>query len=236
MPSIPASRSARATTLAPRSWPSRPGFAIRTRIFFAIRPASIEERLLPHPEDLPHHVADLAKRRFRSDRVEDERHRVRVPLAGLAQGVQRPLVFLRVPFLPNSLEAPQLPLERLLRHPEWLDLGLLVDDEVVHPHDDPLLVLDLPLVPVCGVRDLLLEEPLPDRRDHPAERLDAVEVVVRLLLHPVREALEIVRATERVHRIRDAALVGEDLLGPEGDADGLFVRHLVRLVVRIRVE
>src|SRR2546430_14795651 len=31
MTSIPASRSAAATTLAPRSWPSSPGFATRTR-------------------------------------------------------------------------------------------------------------------------------------------------------------------------------------------------------------
>src|SRR4029453_11369887 len=32
MTSIPASRSARAMTLAPRSWPSNPGLAIRTRM------------------------------------------------------------------------------------------------------------------------------------------------------------------------------------------------------------
>src|SRR4051794_34878963 len=32
MTSIPASRSARATTFAPRSWPSRPGFATTTRM------------------------------------------------------------------------------------------------------------------------------------------------------------------------------------------------------------
>jgi len=31
MTSIPASRSARATTFAPRSWPSSPGFAMMTR-------------------------------------------------------------------------------------------------------------------------------------------------------------------------------------------------------------
>ena len=37
MTSMPASRSARAITFAPRSCPSRPGFAITTRIFFAIR-------------------------------------------------------------------------------------------------------------------------------------------------------------------------------------------------------
>src|SRR5213079_1617865 len=33
MTSMPASRRARAITLAPRSWPSRPGLATRTRIF-----------------------------------------------------------------------------------------------------------------------------------------------------------------------------------------------------------
>src|SRR6476661_1541316 len=32
MTSMPASRRAAATTLAPRSWPSRPGFATRTRM------------------------------------------------------------------------------------------------------------------------------------------------------------------------------------------------------------
>src|SRR5712692_5960562 len=36
MTSMPASRSARAMIFAPRSWPSRPGFAISTRIFFCI--------------------------------------------------------------------------------------------------------------------------------------------------------------------------------------------------------
>src|SRR5271157_264580 len=35
MTSMPASRRARAMILAPRSWPSRPGLAIRTRIFFS---------------------------------------------------------------------------------------------------------------------------------------------------------------------------------------------------------
>src|SRR5476649_502670 len=35
MTSMPASRSARAMILAPRSWPSRPGLATTTRIFFS---------------------------------------------------------------------------------------------------------------------------------------------------------------------------------------------------------
>src|ERR1044072_9404811 len=36
MTSIPASRSARAMILAPRSWPSRPGLATTTRIVLAV--------------------------------------------------------------------------------------------------------------------------------------------------------------------------------------------------------
>src|SRR5215467_7786050 len=36
MTSMPASRSARAITLAPRSWPSRPGLATRTRILASV--------------------------------------------------------------------------------------------------------------------------------------------------------------------------------------------------------
>ncbi len=35
MTSMPASRSARAMIFAPRSWPSRPGLATTTRIFFS---------------------------------------------------------------------------------------------------------------------------------------------------------------------------------------------------------
>src|SRR6476619_6691492 len=43
---MPLSRSARVSTFAPRSWPSRPTFAIRTRIGrFSIAPASIRHGL-----------------------------------------------------------------------------------------------------------------------------------------------------------------------------------------------
>src|SRR3954463_6239193 len=40
MTSIPASRNARAMIFAPRSWPSRPGFAMTTLIFRATVPQS----------------------------------------------------------------------------------------------------------------------------------------------------------------------------------------------------
>src|SRR6267143_1905059 len=236
MTSMPASRNARATTLAPRSWPSSPGFAIRTRIFFAIGITSVEERLLPYPEGLSHDVADLAKGRLGAYRLEDQRHRVVLGLAGLAKAVESLRVLSRVPCPSEFPEPIHLGLEGGFRDLERLHIGLLIDDEVVHPDDDPLFVLDFPLVAVRRIRDLLLEESLADCGDHPSEFLDAVEVAVRLLLEFVCESLEEVRAPERVDRVRDAALVGKDLLRAQGDPRGRLIRDLIGLVVGVRME
>src|SRR5512136_2526536 len=105
MTSMPASRNARAMTLTPRSCPSKPGFAMSTRIFFAIPITSVKEGLLPHSEDLTHHAAHLAQGGPRADRVQDERHRVRVlVLAGLAERVEGALPF---PLVPARADAPQ---------------------------------------------------------------------------------------------------------------------------------
>src|ERR1700692_3365153 len=95
MTSMPASRSARAMILAPRSWPSRPGLAMRTRIFrcgMAGREYSKcawrssvtrgEEVLLGDgdlfvgPEDGAQGIADLAEGGIGFDRVVEVRHQV----------------------------------------------------------------------------------------------------------------------------------------------------------------
>src|SRR4051794_28006849 len=83
---MPASRSARATTFAPRSWPSRPGFAITTLIGVScIRLLSSENArrrvLAPY---LTQHVADLPHARPRANSLLDERHEVRVERRGVA--------------------------------------------------------------------------------------------------------------------------------------------------------
>src|SRR5512136_114609 len=165
MTSIPASRRARAITLAPRSWPSRPGLAMSTRIFLGNVDTSVEEGLLPDAEGLTHDAAHLAEGRTGPHRVDDEGHRVRVALAPLAQRVQGALPLLPVPRSADPPEALELGLQGRFGHPQRLELGLLVHGEVVHAHDRPHLVLDFALVTVRGVRDLLLEVPLPDRRD-----------------------------------------------------------------------
>src|SRR3989441_8651669 len=135
-------------------------------------------------------------------------------------------MLLRVPRPTKLPEAGQLRLERGLRHSERLHFRLLVDDIVVHPDDRAILVLDLALKSIRGVRNLLLEEPFTDRRNHAAQVSDAVEVSIRVFLEFAREGFEEVRAAERVRRVRDATLVGEDLLSPQGDPRGFLVRYL----------
>src|SRR5919205_427048 len=80
MTSMPASRSARAMILAPRSCPSRPGFATTTRIFPAIapEPTSEDRRLAPRAPDLAQRVAHLAHRHVGTRAGEDRLHEVAV--------------------------------------------------------------------------------------------------------------------------------------------------------------
>src|SRR5438876_8121720 len=209
---------------------------MRTRIFFAIGITSVEEGFLPDAEGLPHHIDDFAQGRLRPHRVEDEGHRVRVAFATLAELVEGPRVLLDVSRPPDAPETFHLGLQGRLAHSKRFEFRLLVDDEVVHADNHPLLVLDLPLIPICGVGDLLLEEPFPDRGDHAAELLNPIEVSVGLILQLVREGFEEVGPAERIDRVRDAALVGEDLLGSERDAGRGLGRHLIGLVVRVRME
>src|SRR5450756_594382 len=76
MTSIPASMKALARTLAPRSCPSRPGFATRTLIFSSMV-SSLERRIRPIlAEHGAQHVADFTKSRVRVDGVDDCRHQV----------------------------------------------------------------------------------------------------------------------------------------------------------------
>src|SRR5206468_5160554 len=84
---------------------------------------------------------------------------------------------------------------------------VLVDLVVVDGDDDALLGLDLGLVAERRFRDLALEEVVADRGDHAAELVDPAEVVVRLLLEPVGQILEVVAAAERVDRPSDPGLV-----------------------------
>src|SRR5450830_804979 len=76
MTSMPASMKALARTLAPRSCPSRPGFATRTLIFSSMV-SSLERRVRPMlAEHGAQHVADFPEGRIGVDRVDDRWHQV----------------------------------------------------------------------------------------------------------------------------------------------------------------
>src|SRR6267142_4776750 len=94
---MPASRSARAITFAPRSCPSSPGFAISTRIFFVMRlSASIRSRncyFLGCAKSVSHGVTDLPERRVRFHRIENKWHQVIFALGSGAQSRKLPRHF-----------------------------------------------------------------------------------------------------------------------------------------------
>src|SRR5581483_7895485 len=97
MTSTPASRSARATTLTPRSWPSSPALAIRMRIGLIIVATSREDpisdgldkhRLPPGAVHGLHGFADLAYGCVRPHRLEYEWHCVLLTNSRIAQRLQ----------------------------------------------------------------------------------------------------------------------------------------------------
>src|SRR5439155_19630324 len=95
---------------------------------------------------------------------------------------------------------------------ESRDRRLLARRVLIDPDDDLLPLLDLLLEVKGGFRDLALGKAPVDRLDHPAHLLDLPEVAVEASLHALRERLEVVRARERVDRVRDPGLVRDDLL------------------------
>src|SRR3712207_9687 len=129
MTSMPASRSARAITFAPRSWPSSPGFATRTRIFLSLM---LEGRLLVESVNVAERVADFAERRVGADGLDGRGHGVVVVARGLFKFFER--------VRDGAVVAPRL------RALEAFDLAvphLLVDDE---DGDCPLFLLHRVLV------------------------------------------------------------------------------------------
>src|ERR687892_2814770 len=118
---MPASRSARAITLAPRSCPSRPVLAMTTlicdtfclqapgfrrwlglggsnyRLFYVLAP------------DIAQRIAHLTNRRIGPDGLEQRFHGVGVAGSGHAQRIERPFHLPGIAAPPHLLEAGQLP-------------------------------------------------------------------------------------------------------------------------------
>src|ERR1051325_11492538 len=107
MTSMPASRSTQAMTLEPRSWPSRPTLATRTRILrsgaaVATADLPVDGRLTVLPVNALKHVAHLSQGHVVLGGLQEARHEVLGPLRGGPDRLQRR------PDLPHVA----LPLER----------------------------------------------------------------------------------------------------------------------------
>ena len=112
----------------------------------------------------------------------------------------------------------------------------LVVAEAVDADDDLLARLDRPLDAVGRLLDLALLEAAVDGGERAAHRVDLVEVGPGRRLELVGQALDVVRAGERIGRLGHAGLVGQDLLGPQGQPGGLLGRQGERLVARVGVQ
>src|SRR3954453_9154723 len=143
MTSIPASRNARAITFAPRSCPSRPGFATTTLIFPAIGRILEDRRLAPDAPHIAEGVAHLAHRDVGAGAGDDRLHQVRVTRGGAFELRERRLDRTGVPPRADALHPLDLLLLERRVDAEDLELRLIVELVSVDADDHALLLLDL---------------------------------------------------------------------------------------------
>src|SRR5260370_4078357 len=210
MTSIPASRNARAITLAPRSCPSSPGLATNTRIGLFIQ--SDRARLRIGAEHIPQRFTDVTERGVSADSVQNVRHAVLRTLGRAPQGIQRSGYAPLIPSRPQRRQLAYLALMRRLIDLKDLDGFLAIRLERIDTYDNLITSFNLPLVAVAGVGDFALWESTLDRRDHAAHFVDPADVIPRGILGCASEMFEKIAAAERIRRGGDAALVGDHLL------------------------
>src|SRR4051794_9960830 len=181
-------------------------------------------------------VADLTNSRMGAHRFEDRGHEVALAAGGPFQAVHRAFPGLDRTLgadAPNPVDLAALTLRVDPLEGRRMDL---VVAEAVDPDDDLVPGLDRLLDAVRGLLDLALLEAALDRGERPAHRLDLVEVAPRGGFELVRQALDVVRARQRVGGLGHPRLVREDLLGAQREPGGLLRRQRECLVAGVRVQ
>src|SRR5215472_2077442 len=146
---MPASRSARAMTLAPRSWPSRPAFATRMRIGRAM--LLDERRFAIAAEDRHERFRDLAQRRFALDALEIVRHEIFVSFGSALEGGKRRLDLRTVARGAERFDAlALLDLDRAIDLEQRYRM-LFFYHEIVDTADNAIAVLKLALIRIRGI-------------------------------------------------------------------------------------
>src|SRR5688572_2091031 len=183
--------------------------------------------------DLSESVAHFADRGIRPDRVEQRRHGVFRPPGRRLQRLKGRRHLGGIPLPPQPFQAvPLLPFGRLVdvERVQGLRLGR---PEGVHPDDRARLTLHRLLVPVGALGDLPLRIAGLDCRHHPAHAVDDGELPPRFGLQVGRQALDAVRAAQRIDHVHEPGLVRQDLLRAQRQPRGLLGGQRQRLVERV---
>ena len=118
-----------------------------------------------------------------------------------------------------------------------LDVELLVGVDVAVDADDRLLAVGLLQRGVVReVGDAPLEPAVLRQLDRAAVAVDLVDDGEDRALVLRRQALDEIRAAERIDDVRDTAFVGDDLLRAQRDLHRLLGRDRERLVHAVRVQ
>src|SRR5439155_11671446 len=180
-------------------------------------------RFLVVSEHFPADIHDLAEGRVCPDRLDDGIHRVGLLiLERLPQTLQRVLHLDIVPRLSDLCDPLDLAPLSLLVNPQSLDRLLLLNLVPVDTYDDPVSLLQLLLVTVGRFGDLALKEGRLDTVQQSPSTFYLVKVLESLLLHLIREPLDVVGSADRLNDVRHARLLGYDLLCPQRDRRCLF--------------
>src|SRR6478672_1594440 len=99
---------------------------------------------------------------------------------------------------------------------------LSVGIELVNADDHTTVLLDLPLLSRRGLIDLPLKPACLEAANYSANLFDLLEQAFGLFFHFRRQRFDVVRATERIHHVRNTGLVCENLLSSQRDLHRLF--------------
>src|SRR5205823_2334750 len=89
----------------------------------------------------------------------------------------------------------------------------LVRSKFIHADHYRVLRLDGPLIFISRVLDLLLDIAHLDRSEHPAHRIDLVDILASEILEPRSQLLDSVAPCKRISGVGNARFVSDDLLG-----------------------
>ena len=113
---------------------------------------------------------------------------------------------------------------------------LFFDHEFIYTDNDFFLRLRRSLILVRSLGNFFLRISTLDRLYHSAHGVEFVEVIERAFFHLQCQTFQKIRPAQRIHRLRHARLISNDLLGAQCDTRGFFGRQRESFVVSVGVQ